>query len=180
MTTSEWISVIALIISTGAFSLQARSWLASGPRLRLHLMADAISIPRVDNDPKLALFVINRGDTPTTITHMVLYSYRSRWAKFRRKNTWAAVVNAPNVPAEVGVHEIKHDGYRLMARRDAAGPSSCCAAIEDAQKNENDPRSLWRSSACASVPIQFRMEVCHVPSILYDRLTRNDFCGRAC
>jgi hypothetical protein len=39
------------------------------------------------------------------ITHMVLYSYRSRWAKFRRKNTWAAVVNAPNVPAEVGVNK---------------------------------------------------------------------------
>jgi hypothetical protein len=105
MTTSEWISVIALVISTGAFSLQARSWLASGPRLRLHLMADAISFPRVDNDPKLALFVINRGDTPTTITHMVLYSYRSRWAKFRRKTTWEALVHTPNVPAEVGVNK---------------------------------------------------------------------------
>jgi hypothetical protein len=105
MTTSEWISVIALIISSGAFSLQARSWLASGPKLRLSLMADAISYPRVDNHPKLALFVINRGDTPTMITHMVLYSYRSRWAKFRRKNTWAAVVNSTNVPAEVGVNK---------------------------------------------------------------------------
>jgi hypothetical protein len=52
-TTSEWISVIALVISSGAFSLQARSWLASGPRLRLSLMADALTFPRVDNDPKL-------------------------------------------------------------------------------------------------------------------------------
>ena len=103
--TNEWISVLALVVSTGVASLQVRSWLASGPRLRLHVMADALMFPHGDNNPKLALFVTNRGDTPTTITHMVIFIYPSRWAKFRRKSKMSAVVNSPNVPAEVGVNK---------------------------------------------------------------------------
>jgi hypothetical protein len=45
MTISEWVSVLALIISSGGFALQARSWLMSGPRLHLSVMGDAMSFP---------------------------------------------------------------------------------------------------------------------------------------
>ena len=88
MTTSDWLATIALIISAGGFALQARSWLASGPRLHLSVIADAVSIPRDagdDGTPKLALSVINRGDEPTVLTHMLAYTYKSRWHRFRRK-----------------------------------------------------------------------------------------------
>ena len=71
MTTSEWLSVIALIISTGGFAINLRNWLASGLKLRLSIMADARSVPDDGLGPRCALIVINRGTTPTMLTHMV-------------------------------------------------------------------------------------------------------------
>jgi hypothetical protein len=107
LTTSEWISVLALAISSGAFAIQLRNWLFSGPRLRLTVMADAISFPRQKNDaPHLALMVINRGDTPTVLTHMFGYVYKSRWSRWRgRKGVeFAWVVNSPTIPHELDVN----------------------------------------------------------------------------
>ena len=63
MTTSEWISVLALSISSAGFALQARNWFMSGPRLSLSVMADAITIPDDGGGDRLALTVINRGGT---------------------------------------------------------------------------------------------------------------------
>ena len=39
---------------------------------------------------------------------MVIFVYPSRWAKLRRKDTSAAVVTCPNVPAKLGVNEMWH------------------------------------------------------------------------
>jgi hypothetical protein len=106
MTNSEWISVIALMVSSGGFALQARGWLASGPRLHLSVIADAVSFPaQVYPKPKLALTVINRGDEPTVLTHMVAFVYRSRWHKFRHKASLAGVVSSPSIPAELDVNK---------------------------------------------------------------------------
>jgi hypothetical protein len=104
MGVSDWLAIIAIIVSVGALSLEVRRWVESGPRLHLHMMADAIEIPAGDKTPKLALFVTNRGSEPTTITHMVVFEYPSRWARLRQKSTKQGVVNSPNVPAEVGVN----------------------------------------------------------------------------
>jgi hypothetical protein len=119
LTTSEWISVLALAISSGAFAIQFRNWLVSGPRLRLNVMADAISFPRTDNKPKLALTVINRGDAPTVLTHMVGFTYKSSWLGWLRptyKTRWlqwlgrkaidkAWIVNSPMIPHELKVNQ---------------------------------------------------------------------------
>jgi hypothetical protein len=75
MTTPEWISVIALTISTGGFVLQARSWLISGPRLRLSIVADAVSVPSDDKKGSVALvpLVLARVDTLESLSHVIIF-----------------------------------------------------------------------------------------------------------
>lgn len=104
MSVSDWLAVIAIVVSAGALSLEVRRWVESRPRLHLRMMADAIEIPSDDDSPKLALFVTNRGSEPTTITHMIAFAYASRWGWLRGKPTKQGVVNSPNVPAEVGIN----------------------------------------------------------------------------
>jgi len=105
MTTSEWISVLALVVSSGALALNLRNWFASGPRLHLSIIADAVEFPHGDGKPKLALFVTNRGDAPTTLTHMVAFVYPSRWKKLRGQKAFAAIVNSPTIPTEIGINK---------------------------------------------------------------------------
>jgi hypothetical protein len=104
MTTSEWISVIALIISSGGFALQARGWLMSGPRLHLSVIADAMSIPDDGKGIRLALTVINRGDEPTMLTHMVGFVFPSWWRKYRNNPEYAGVVNSPTIPYKLDIN----------------------------------------------------------------------------
>lgn len=104
MTVSEWISVLALIISSGGFAIQARSWLVSGPRLHLSVMGDAISIPDDGRGNRLVLTVINRGTEPTMLTNMVVYIYPSRWRKWKRRSTLAGVVNTDSIPAKLEIN----------------------------------------------------------------------------
>jgi hypothetical protein len=67
-------------------------------------MADAMSFPTDDKKPKLALIVINRGDTPTVLTHMIAYIYASRWGRWRGRKAQTALVNSPNIPGELGIN----------------------------------------------------------------------------
>ena len=90
-------------------------WFESGPRLRLSVMADAEIYPRYDGTPRLVLSVTNRGDTPTTLTHMVFYQYRSvfhRWINKRLSQGFVArpavTAGMSNLPFELGVNKIWH------------------------------------------------------------------------
>jgi hypothetical protein len=98
VTTSEWISVLALMISSGGFALQARNWWTSAPRLHLSIMGDAIIIPDDHLGDRLALTVINRGPAPTVLTHMVVFAYASLWKRFRKKPGMTGVVSATHIP----------------------------------------------------------------------------------
>jgi hypothetical protein len=104
MTVSEWISVLALVISSGGFSLQARNWFMSGPRLHLSVMAEAIAFPDDGKGVRVALTVINRGTDPTMLTHMIGFIYTSRWSQFRRKPEQAGIVNSPYIPAKLEIN----------------------------------------------------------------------------
>jgi hypothetical protein len=104
MNTSEWISTLALMISSGGFSLQARSWWLSGPRLHLSVIGEAIVVPNDGQGTRAALTVINRGTDPTMLTHMVVFTYKSRWRKLRNKPNQTGVVNSPSIPAKLDVN----------------------------------------------------------------------------
>jgi hypothetical protein len=106
MTTSEWISVIALAISSGGFALQARNWFMSSPRLHLSVIGDAISMPDDGRGTRVALSAVNRGTDPTMLTHMVVYIYRSWWRKYRNKPDLAGLVNSPRIPFRLDTNAI--------------------------------------------------------------------------
>jgi hypothetical protein len=105
MTYSDWLAVIALIISSGGFAINLRNWFMSGPQLHLSIMADAISVPDDSKGPHLTLIVKNRGTTATMLTHMVVYSYPSWWAKWRKREVLCGLVNSPAIPFELDVNK---------------------------------------------------------------------------
>ncbi|MFB2563466.1 hypothetical protein [Rhizobium sp. IMFF44] len=107
MKVTDWVAIIALIISTAAFVLQLKRWFDEGPKLRLSLMADAIFVPMDDKRPKLVLTVINRGSAPTLITHMIAFTFDSRWKRLLNKPSMTGVVNSTlqRVPSEIGVNQ---------------------------------------------------------------------------
>src|SRR5262249_33165404 len=105
MTHSDWLAVIALIISSGGFAINLRNWFMSGPQLHLSIMADAISVPDDGKGPRVALIVTNRGTTATMLTHMVVYSYPSWWAKWRKREVLCSLVNSPAIPFELDVNK---------------------------------------------------------------------------
>jgi hypothetical protein len=104
MNTSEWLSIIALVISSGSVALQARAWLMSGPRLHLSLIADARSYPDDGRGERLALTVINRGDEPTMLTHMVGYTFANCIQKWRERPQTAGIIPSANMPTKLDVN----------------------------------------------------------------------------
>jgi hypothetical protein len=125
MTYSDWLAVIALIISSGGFAINLRNWFMSGPLLHLSIMADALSIPDDGKGPRIALIVINRGTTATMLTHMVFYGYSSWWAKWRKREVLTGLVNCPTIPFVLDVnktwigymfHDAKTNQYRAKGQ----------------------------------------------------------------
>lgn len=76
---SDWATVYAAIVATGALFLELRRWFESGVRLRITYMLNGVIIPSANQD-QLWIFVTvsNRGDSPTTITNLGYRLYESR------------------------------------------------------------------------------------------------------
>lgn len=99
MTMTDFIATLALVIAAATFALQAKQWFDSGPRLHLSVMGDAVEFPVSDGRPKLALTVTNRGNEPTQLTHIIAFSYASRWKRFRKKTYQTGIIQSPLIPA---------------------------------------------------------------------------------
>jgi hypothetical protein len=108
-----WVAIYAAIVATSALLLNFKSWFDSGVKLWLGLMADGMVVggdPREEEEDLVILTVTNRGDAPTTITHMVVFEmpwwerYRLRPRKIRPTNSYI-IPNPqlkgypPNVPS---------------------------------------------------------------------------------
>jgi hypothetical protein len=104
MRTAEWLSVIALIISSGGLAIQLRNWAMGKPRLHLSAMSDASVFPDDGKGSRAALTVINRGGEPTFLTHMIAFTYENRWKKLRKKPSMTGIVNSPHIPAKLEVN----------------------------------------------------------------------------
>ncbi len=122
MESLDWIAVLALVVGGGALGLEIRRWVESGPRLRLNVMADAVMAPEDDGKPKAALWVTNRGSAPTTITHMVVFTYPSRWGRFRRRPDMQGIIPDAKTNVELGVNKqwmglLYYDAKLTEARR---------------------------------------------------------------
>ncbi len=92
---SNWATVYAAIVATGALFLELRRWLESGAKLQISYMLDGITLPRTDDEKYVVVYVTNRGDSATTITHFVFKVYPTWWSRLRRKPIQTFVVVRP-------------------------------------------------------------------------------------
>lgn len=102
------VAILSAIISAGSLFLEIRRWFEAGPKIHISLIADALQFPEpVDPQPMLVITVTNRGDTPTTITHMIAFAQHPTWQIWRRKPMMTGVVNTTMqpIPFEVGVNK---------------------------------------------------------------------------
>ena len=115
MSATDWIAVIAIVVSSGALALEIHRWFESGPRLHLSIMADAMKFGggvTDDDEVRIAVTVINRGNVPTTLTHFIVTRYENIFQKLRKKPTFAGIVGnpapfpgLPGLPHEVGANQ---------------------------------------------------------------------------
>jgi hypothetical protein len=79
-----YVSGGALFISACVFALELRRWFDEGVKLSMTIIPDAKLFGGARPDPNtyVSATVTNRGSAPTSITHMVLYNYRNRLARY--------------------------------------------------------------------------------------------------
>jgi len=95
LTPADVIASYAAFVATGVLALEVRRWFESAIRLSVNMMPEAKMTDDPTDQTYLAVFVVNRGPTPTTITHFALHEYPSAWARLRRKASWSAIVPRP-------------------------------------------------------------------------------------
>lgn len=111
MISTELIAILALVISGAALTLELRRWFDDGPKIVVSVMADATLFPDDDGKEKLALSAVNRGNTPTTLTHFVAFTYKSKIHKLLKKPISTGLVANPgmhahaHLPQEIGVNK---------------------------------------------------------------------------
>ena len=87
LSASDWAAWWGAILATIIFAWELYKWLHSGPRLRVTAhpnMQQAVG-GKLENARYIVVNVTNIGDARTTITHLCLYYYRSKWAVLRNK-----------------------------------------------------------------------------------------------
>jgi hypothetical protein len=86
------ISFFSLIISACSFVLEFRRWFDEGVKLTLSVIPEAKMFggPIPDENTYVSVTVTNRGDAPTTLTHLVVYAYPNTLAVYtpRRLLRW--------------------------------------------------------------------------------------------
>lgn len=90
-----WATVYAAIVATGALFLEVRRWFESGAKLSMGYMLNGITYPKDDDKKYIVVNVANRGDTATTLTHLVLQVYPTRWHRWRKKPSSTFVIVRP-------------------------------------------------------------------------------------
>jgi hypothetical protein len=106
-----WVAIYAAIVATTALFLNIRTWIESGPRLKISLIPDGLVIgggEEFDERDLVIVTVTNRGRIPVLITNLLLWempTWRSRW---RKRPTRTMVVSDPqlkgyprNIPGEL-------------------------------------------------------------------------------
>lgn len=94
------VAAYAAIVATGALFLEVRRWVEAGPKLYIDVSQhmQTFNMPGADGKEYLLVTVNNTGHTATTITHFAFLEFPNLWARFRRKQTRAAVIPIPGLP----------------------------------------------------------------------------------
>jgi hypothetical protein len=103
------LAIWGAVLSTIAIAWDVYKWRSAGPNLWMRVMVDMepYNLPQYQGKTLVIVVVANRGDRPTTITHLGLAYYSSWWkAMLRKKATAAGYVAIPN-PAQRVPFELK-------------------------------------------------------------------------
>jgi hypothetical protein len=85
-----WIAAYAAIVATGALVLGIRRWLEAGPRLRITLIPEGMTMgggPDVDEDNLILITVTNRGEAATMITNLLVFEFENWIQRVRRASS---------------------------------------------------------------------------------------------
>jgi hypothetical protein len=101
---TEWIAVYAAIVSTGALLLAIKCWFEAGPRLRIAVIPEGMTVgggPEVDEAGLILVTVTNRGDAATMITNLLVLEFGNWIQRLRRKAKRSMVVTNPQLQGDV-------------------------------------------------------------------------------
>ncbi|WP_047508035.1 MULTISPECIES: hypothetical protein [unclassified Rhizobium] len=100
MGTADWIAIYAAIVATGALSLEIRRWFESGPKISITANPgmSIIGAGGLEAEDLLVVKATNRGDAPTTITHLCLLEYSNTLQRWRDKASKQFVILHPQLP----------------------------------------------------------------------------------
>ncbi|UCV02774.1 hypothetical protein [Dechloromonas denitrificans] len=87
-----FLAIWGAVLSTIAIGWDVYKWRTSGPQLSMRLMTgmEAYNFPEYEGKTLIVVVVTNRGDRPTTITHLALAYYDSWWKAMLRKKASAS------------------------------------------------------------------------------------------
>lgn len=93
------VAIYAAIVATGVLSLEVRRWVEAQARLVISVSPGmkTFNIPETEGKTYVVVTVVNRGASPTTLTHLALLGFSTKWQRLRRKHCRAAVVY-PKIP----------------------------------------------------------------------------------
>jgi hypothetical protein len=93
------IAIYAACVSTAAVLWDAYKWKTSGPKIAATLAINMKVIggpSRYGDKTLMSMTVTNRGDRPTTITHLAMHRYASWWSMMRRRASDNWIVTDPS------------------------------------------------------------------------------------
>jgi hypothetical protein len=103
-----FLAIWGAVLSTIAIVWDVYKWRTSGPNLQMRVMTgmEAFNIPEYEGKTLIVAVVTNRGDRPTTITHLAVAYYDAWWKAMLRKrsaaNGWIATPSTTQrVPFEL-------------------------------------------------------------------------------
>lgn len=101
MDAGDAVAIYAAIVATGALALEIRRWVESGPRISVRANAGMTLTGgerTEDESDLLAVTAYNRGDQPTTVTHMLIVRFPNRWRRWRNRpsETYAILKPEPS------------------------------------------------------------------------------------
>jgi hypothetical protein len=111
MKPEAWVAIYAAIVGTVAFILNLKIWWDSGPKLKVHLIPDGLTIgsgPDFDETDLILVTVTNRGGAATMVTNFGLFEIPSWWRRWFFRPVKSYVIPnpqlkgyPPNVPSDL-------------------------------------------------------------------------------
>jgi hypothetical protein len=99
-----FLAIWGAVLSTIAIVWDVYKWKTSGPNLHMRLMTgmEPYNIPEYEGMTLIVAVVTNRGDRPTTITHLGLAHYDAWWkAMLRKRASASAFIAIPSTTQRV-------------------------------------------------------------------------------